>query len=163
VIVILRGVSGAGKSTIGNTLADRLGWSFIDADDHHPPANRDKMRAGQPLDDNDRMPWLARLRERLDEHRDHNESAVLACSALKRVYLDQLGAGLPGTCTVQLTGDFALIERRVNARRHAFMSPRLLRSQFDTLEPVPGEIRIDVTGDVDSIVAAIMAHLDVIG
>jgi gluconokinase len=139
VIVIVFGVSGAGKTTIGDLLAEELGWQFYEADDFHPRANIEKMRSGRPLTDEDRWPWLELLREQITRSLAAKENAVLACSALKRVYRKRLGVS-DDVKFVFLRGDCALIERQLRRRRGHFMNPALLQSQFaDLEEPQPDE------------------------
>ncbi len=141
------GVSGSGKTTVGRIVAERLGWPFLEGDDYHPPANVAKMRAGVPLDDADRAPWLAALATEISAARRAGRSLVLACSALRRAYRDTLTAGrLDDVLLVFLTGDRALLDERVRARRH-FMPPDLLDSQLATLEP-PGPDERPLTLDV---------------
>ena len=154
-IVVVMGVSGAGKSTIGAALARALGWRFIDGDDHHPPANVAKMAAGEPLTDADREPWLNRLNILL-----RNETnAVMACSALKQSYRDRLTAGVVDFQFVFLTGDAELIGARLARRHHRYMPASLLHSQFETLEPPEKAIAVDVSADVPACVAAIVRQL----
>jgi gluconokinase len=139
VIVIVFGVSGAGKTTIGKLLAEQLGWQFYEADDFHPRANIEKMRSGRPLTDEDRWPWLERLREQITRSLAAKENAVLACSGLKRVYRDRLRVS-DNVKFVFLRGSYALIEKQLRQRRSHFMNPALLRSQFaDLEEPEPDE------------------------
>jgi gluconokinase len=133
VIVIIFGVSGAGKTTIGKLLADELGWQFYEADDFHPRSNIEKMRRGRPLTDEDRWPWLERLREQLTRSVAAKEDAVLACSALKRAYREHLRVS-GEVKFVFLRGDYALIAKQLCHRRGHFMNPELLRSQFADLE-----------------------------
>ena len=154
-IVLVMGVAGAGKTTIGEALAHSLGWLFIDADDYHPPENVAKMKAGIPLVDEDRWPWLARLNEVLREKTD----AILACSALKASYRERLAQGIDGFTTVYLDGDFALINERMKGRRHRYMPAALLESQFAALEPPADAIRVDVAADPSSCVALIRRRL----
>ena len=149
------GVSGAGKTTVGSALARELGWRFIDADDHHPAANVAKMAAGQPLTDEDRGPWLDRLRSLLLQEKD----AVLACSALKQAYRERLTHGLDEVRFVYLRGSFSLIESRLSGRQHRYMPAALLRSQFESLEPPEKAIAVDVDADVPACVAAIVKEL----
>jgi len=144
VIVILFGVSGSGKTTIGKLLAERLGWRFYEADDFHPRANIEKMRSGRPLTDEDRWPWLKLLREQITRSLAAKENAVLACSALKRVYRERLCVS-NDVKFVFLRGDYALIERQLRRRRGHFMNPVLLQSQFaDLEEPRPNEDAITI-------------------
>ena len=132
-IVIVFGVSGAGKTTIGKLLAEQLGWRFYEADDFHPRFNIEKMRSGCPLTDEDRWPWLERLREQITRSLAAKENAVLACSALKRAYRERLRVNNDVKC-VFLRGDYPLIEDQLRRRRGHFMNPDLLRSQFTDLE-----------------------------
>ena len=132
-IVIIFGVSGAGKTTVGKLLARELGWHFLEADDFHPAANIKKMRSGHPLTDEDRWPWLEALREQIERFLAVEEDAVLACSALKRKYREHLRVS-PDVKLIFLRGDFALIEKQLRGRRGHFMNPELLQSQFADLE-----------------------------
>ena len=132
-IVIVFGVSGAGKTTIGKLLAEGLGWRFLEADDFHPRANIEKMRSGRPLTDEDRGPWLERLREQIMRSLAAQENALFACSALKRVYRERL-RGSDDVRFVFLRGNYVLIENQLRRRRGHFMNPALLRSQFADLE-----------------------------
>ena len=133
VIVIVFGVSGAGKTTVGELLARELRWRFLEADEFHPPANIEKMRSGRPLDDEDRWPWLESLREQIKQCLATGENAVLACSALKRGYRDCFRVN-EEVKFVFLHGDYALIEKQLRSRHGHFMNPGLLQSQFDDLE-----------------------------
>jgi gluconokinase len=133
VIVIVFGVSGAGKTTIGKLLAKRLGWRFLEADDFHPRGNIEKMRDGLPLMDKDRWPWLKLLREQIERSLAANENAVIACSALKRKYRERLRVS-NDVKFVLLRGDYALVEKQLHSRRGHFISSDLLRSQFADLE-----------------------------
>ena len=138
-IVIVFGVSGAGKTTIGKLLAEELGWRFYEADDFHSRANIEKMRRGVPLTDEDRWPWLDRLRQLIKKCVGACENAVLACSALKRAYRQHLRVS-GEVKFVFLRGDYALIAKQLRSRRGHFMNPALLRSQFaDLEEPRPDE------------------------
>ena len=161
-IVIVFGVSGAGKTTIGKLLAEELGWQFYEADDFHPRANIEKMRSGLPLTDEDRWPWLERLREQIMRSLAAKENAVLACSALKRVYREHLRVS-GDVKFVFLRGDYALIERQLCRRRGHFMSPALLQSQFaDLEEPQPDEdvLTIDLGRSPQELVDEIKAKLN---
>jgi gluconokinase len=154
-IVLVMGVAGAGKTTIGEALAHELGWPFIDADDYHPPENVAKMKVGIPLEDADRWPWLARVNQELRE----KTNAILACSALKASYRERLAQGIERFTTVYLDGDFALISERMKSRRHRYMPAALLKSQFAALEPPADAIRVDVAADPSSCVALIRRRL----
>ena len=153
-IVIVFGVSGAGKTTIGKLLAEHLGWRFIEADDFHPAANSEKMRSGHPLTDEDRRPWLERLREQIKRSLAVGENAALACSALKRAYRYRLRVS-EEVKFVYLRGDFALIQKQLCSRRGHSMDPGLLQSQFDDLEePQPDEhvLTVELGGTPEEIV-----------
>jgi gluconokinase len=156
--IVVMGVAGAGKTLVGRALAERLGWRFVDGDDHHPEANRAKMAAGTPLTDDDRWPWLDRLRALLDAAMA--EGTVLACSALKGSYRARLGAGDPRVAFLFLDGDPAVIAARLEARRGHYMPPTLLASQLATLEtPVDDAVRVDVAAAPEAVVAAALAGL----
>jgi gluconokinase len=159
VIVIVMGVSGVGKTTIGAPLAKRLGWKFVDADDFHPPANVAKMAAGTPLQDTDRWPWLDRLNAELKTAQSRSESVVLACSALKESYRKRLTAGLQRFEVVFLHGELELIRNRLAQRQHRYMPPSLLESQYAALEPPANAIAIDVSGEPKAAIAAILGRL----
>ncbi|HKC26408.1 MAG TPA: gluconokinase [Jatrophihabitans sp.] len=132
-ILVLMGVSGSGKSTVGHVLAERLGWDFGEGDDLHPPENVAKMAAGQPLTDEDRWPWLARVRGWIDEHIRAGEPAIITCSALKRKYRDMLRD--PHVVFVYLAGPRDLVAARLAARQGHYMPESLLDSQLADLEP----------------------------
>jgi carbohydrate kinase (thermoresistant glucokinase family) len=133
-VIVLMGVSGAGKSTAGNALSSRLGWPFRDADSFHPPANIVKMSRGTPLSDEDRWPWLAAIAHWIDARCAAGEPGIVSCSALKRTYRSRIVGTRKDVRLVYLKGDAALIRRRLNARKHHFMPASLLESQFATLE-----------------------------
>jgi gluconokinase len=159
VIVVLMGVSGAGKTTIGCALARDLGWRFIDADDYHAPQSVAKMAAGQALSDADREPWLDKLNGELRQSDARGESVVLACSALKEKYRRRLSAGVGKLQYVYLKGDLDLIRSRLADRSHRYMPPSLLESQFAALEPPREAITIDVSAAAAACVALIAAQL----
>jgi gluconokinase len=139
VVIIIFGVSGAGKTTVGKLLAREVGWRFLEADDFHPEANIEKMRSGHPLTDKDRRPWLEYLRDQIGRSLTADENAVLACSALKRKYRDCLRVN-SDVKFVFLSGDYALVAEQLRRRRGHFMNPALLQSQFaDLEEPQPDE------------------------
>lgn len=159
-IIVVMGVSGSGKSTIGALVADALGVPFIDADELHPLANVEKMAAGHPLTDEDRWPWLAKVGQTLDEA--DGTGAVVACSALKRVYRDAIRAEAPRAVFVHLSASTEVLASRLGGRTGHFMPSTLLDSQLATLEPLapdePG-IVVDVTPDVGTIVADAVARV----
>ena len=157
-IVVLMGVSGSGKSTIGAALAAALGWRLIDADDLHPPQNVARMAAGIPLTDDDRWPWLDRIVDALRRATAEGTNVVLACSALKQRYRDRL-AQAGDVHFVHLRGDPQTISARLATRHHRYMPAALLESQFATLEAPGDAIDVDITMSVDAQVAAIIEAL----
>ena len=159
-IVVLMGVSGSGKSTVGAALAVALGWPLIDADDLHPPENVAKMAAGIPLTDDDRWPWLDRVVTELRRITADGTNVILACSALKQAYRDRL-AGAGDMRFVHLRGDPQTIGRRLASRHHRYMPATLLGSQFATLEAPHDAIDVDITMSVDAQVRTIVAALGV--
>ena len=158
-IVVLMGVTGSGKTTVGKVLATELGWRFYDADDYHPPKNIEKMRRGIPLTDEDRKPWLQTLVGLIDSTRDRGENIVLACSALKHAYQEYLRHHLDSVRYVCLHGPLEVIQKRLASRTGHFMNPALLASQFEILEPPEDAIRVDVTGTPDEIAGEIRRRL----
>lgn len=142
--IIVMGVSGCGKTTMGRALAARQNAAFLDADDFHPEANVAKMRAGTPLNGEDRAPWLATLNHELRTRREYGERVVLACSALKKNYRDTIGAGLPQARWIFLDGSFELIAARLRERSNHYMPESLLRSQFDALERPEDAITLSI-------------------
>jgi gluconokinase len=160
-IVVVMGVTGAGKTVVGQRLAAALGAEFIDGDDYHPPENVAKMRAGTPLADDDRWPWLARLNDVLRSRAAGGRSAVLACSALKAVYREALLEELPDARVVLLRGAKPLIASRLAARRGHYMDPGLLESQFATLEEPADAIVADVSDTPEAIVEAVRRELGI--
>lgn len=145
-VILLMGVAGCGKTTVGQALAAALGWSFRDADEFHPAANVAKMSAGHPLTDADRAPWLAAIRAYVDERLARQENAVVTCSALKENYRAQLVADPARVKLVHLTGDPALLAARIAGRQGHFMKPGMLASQLATLEPPRHALTVDVAG-----------------
>jgi gluconokinase len=162
-VVVVMGVAGTGKTTIGPLLAARLGVPYAEGDDFHPPANVEKMRAGHPLDDDDRWPWLRTLAEWIGEHERAGQSVVVTCSALKRSYRDLLSEGHPSVWFAHVTADGELIRERVQRRTGHYMPASLLDSQLATLEPLqddePGA-RISGAGAPDVVVDHLLATLD---
>src|SRR5215813_6748979 len=164
-MIIIFGVSGAGKTTVGKLLARELGWRFIEADDFHPATNIEKMRSGRPLTDEDRWPWLDCLRKEVEQLLFTGENAVLACSALKRAYRDRLRVS-DEVKFVFLRGDYALVEKQLRSRHGHFMNPVLLQSQFDDLEePQPDEnvLTIELARTPKEIVEIFKAKLNLTG
>ena len=161
-VLVIMGVSGSGKTTVGAMLAGRLGWEFVDADDFHPAANVAKMHAGHPLTDDDRWPWLDAVARWIDAVRNTDGHGIVACSALRRAYRDRLAGGRPDVALVFLEGDEKLIAARQGARHGHYMPPSLVASQFATLEP-PGEdermIEISVEPPAADVVLAVMAKV----
>ena len=162
-IVILMGVSGAGKTTVGCRLAARLGADYLEGDAFHPPENVAKMRRGEPLDDDDRGPWLERLRARLQEAEHDRQPVVVACSALTRRYREILARGLTDARIVHLQGARDLIARRLAARRCHYMPESQLDSQFATLEePAADEsvIAVSIAQDPGAVVESVLRALN---
>jgi gluconokinase len=150
VIVLLMGVSGAGKTSVGTMLAAQLGWEFADADDYHPAANVEKMRHGIPLTDADREPWLESLRALIVAWMAAGKNAVLACSALKQTYRERLTAGAP-VLLVYLKADRELLRERLLLRRGHYMKEGMLESQIVTLEEPQNAVVVDARGTVEDI------------
>lgn len=162
ILLVVMGVSGCGKTSIGRRVADHMGWLFLEGDALHPAANVAKMRAGHPLDDADRRPWLDAIGRWLDARQSDRKSAVITCSALKRRYRDHLRRGHPHVSFVWLKVSRAELERRLDRRTNHFMPASLLDSQLATLEPpTPDEpaFVIDADGDIDANVRAMLAIL----
>lgn len=159
-IIILMGVAGAGKTTVGQTLALELGWQFADADDFHPAANVAKMRAGIPLNNADRAPWLETLRQASVQWLADRKNVVLACSALKAAYRERLLVS-PEVNLVYLHVTPEIAAERAAKRRGSFLNPQLVPSQFETLEEPQDAVRIDATLPVKEIVQEIRAALRV--
>ena len=160
--LIVMGVSGSGKSTVGEQLAKVLGWRYEDGDAFHPASNVAKMKAGHPLTDDDRWPWLQAIADEIDRVCGAREHVVIACSALKRAYRDVLRHGREDVRFVFLNGTQELIASRLAARQGHFMPPELLASQFKTLEPPDTSehaLNIPIHGTIDDIVADIVQHL----
>jgi gluconokinase len=160
-IVVMMGVSGSGKTTIGQLLAERTGTLFADADDFHSAANKQKMRAGIPLDDADRQPWLETLNRLLRGWYQSGEGGVLACSALKQSYRETLANGLPppAMAFVWLDGSQQLLAGRLAHRHHEYMNPGLLASQIGTLEPPADALHVMNDRPPAEVVAEILQHV----
>ncbi len=154
-IVVVMGVSGSGKSTVGELLADRLGYPFLDADEFHPPQNVAKMAAGTPLSDDDRRPWLELLNAKLRAQ----DNAVLACSALKESYRKTLSKDLADCRIVHLRGSIGLIRSRLAERKHRYMPASLLDSQFTTLEAPTNALEVNIAQPPGRCVEEILAAL----
>ena len=161
--IVVMGVSGSGKSTVAASLVDRLGWEFAEGDDFHPAANVEKMRAGIPLDDDDRWPWLRSLAAWIGEHEKAGRNVVVTSSALKRSYRDLLRDGHPSVWFAHVTADAELIRDRIEHRTGHYMPASLLDSQLATLEPLaddePGA-RVSGAGTPPSVVTELLAALD---
>lgn len=157
---IIMGVAGCGKSTVGKLLADRLGLRFHDGDDYHPAENLARLRAGIPLTDADRWPWYAILRRLIVSTLEKGDSLVLACSALKESYRQQLDPFRDGSVLfIWLDGDYELIESRMMARQGHFMPASLLKSQFETLEKPADALRLEVSVDPELMVDSLLHEL----
>jgi gluconokinase len=161
--IVVMGVSGSGKSTVADGLVHRLGWEFAEGDEFHPEANVAKMRAGTPLGDDDRWPWLRRLADWIGEHERSGRSVVVTCSALKRSYRDVLRDGHPSVWFAHVTADAALIRERMEHRSGHYMPVSLLDSQLALLEPLqddePGAA-ISGAGEPQDVVEQLVATLD---
>lgn len=154
-VIIIMGVSGCGKSTVGRMLAEEFQWSFYEGDDFHPPENLAKMGQGTALNDIDRLPWLEKLQKLIIEVNQRDESAVIACSALKASYRDMLKEADEGLEIVYLKGDYDLIKRRMKQRQGHYMPVGLLESQFAELEEPEGAIEVEISHQVEVIVKRI--------
>ncbi len=158
-VVVLMGVAGSGKTTIGRQLAAELGWHFADADEFHPPANVAKMSAGIPLDDTDRAPWLAAIRLYIDARLDRRENAVVTCSALKEKHRAILLGGAPDVKLVYLRGSRELLWSRISGRTGHFMKPAMLDSQLAALEEPGNALVVDIAPSPQEIIAGIRAAI----
>jgi len=157
-IIVLIGVTGSGKTTVGKLLANQLEWRFCEGDDFHPPANIEKLRRGLPLGDDDRMPWLAAIRQTIRAAVDRGENAVVASSALKDSYRRLLQIG-PEVVFVYLKAKVDLIGERLKHRTGHFMNPDLIQSQFDTLQEPDGALQINADLIPEEIVRIIRTRL----
>jgi gluconokinase len=163
IFIVIMGVSGCGKTTIAERVAETIDGMFLEGDAFHPPANKAKMGSGIPLTDEDRWPWFDRLIHAANAVLETDSSPVLACSALKQRYRDYLFESFPDHRLVYLKGSFELIKARMDARRHEYMTSTLLKSQFDILEePAPGPdvLILPIEQDPDSIVEAVVHWLE---
>ncbi len=158
-IIVVMGVTGSGKTTIGTLLAARLAWLFADADDFHSTANKEKMHRGIPLTDADRLPWLAAMHEQIAKWIASKQNAVLACSALKRSYRQQLWNG-PEVKFVYLRGSYEFIAERLRARKGHFADEHILAGQFADLEEPSDALVVDISASPDEIVAEICRRLE---
>jgi gluconokinase len=154
--VILMGVSGSGKTSVGSSLAQHLGWDFYDADHFHPPENIAKMANGIPLDDSDRAPWLGSLHDMISSSLQGDRPGVLACSALKERYRQRLMNGLEGVQLVYLKGSYDLIWSRMETRTDHYMKPQMLKSQFEALEVPVNALTLDISRPVEELVQEII-------
>jgi gluconokinase len=159
VIIIVMGVSGSGKSTVGQMLAEALAWPFYDGDDFHPPANVEKMSNGIPLTDDDRAGWLAALAQLIHGLEQDGRSGVIACSALKQSYRDTLRADTSNVQFVYLKGEYALLLKRLQARKGHYMRPEMLQSQFAALEEPKNALIVDIERPAEEIVRQIKQAL----
>lgn len=159
VIIVVMGVAGAGKTTVGGAIARALGWTFVDGDDVHPPANLEKMRRGEPLDDDDRTPWLEALGKLMAGMERKGENAVFACSALREAYRAKLTESSPRMLWVYLRAEPATIRTRLAARRGHFAAASLIDTQFATLEEPHYGLALDAAQPVEAIVARVLTEL----
>lgn len=161
-VIVVMGVASSGKTSLGERLAERLGWPFRDADSFHPPENVAKMSSGTPLTDEDRKPWLAAIAAWIDDLRTNGGNGIVTCSALKRAYREVIVGDRPDVTLVYLRGSRELIGERMAARQHHFMPPALLDSQFATLEE-PGAdekpLVVQVEASKEAIVAQVLREL----
>jgi len=157
--VIVMGVAGSGKTTVGEALAKRLGWCFYDADGFHPAENVAKMANGTPLTDSDRVPWLSALHALIASSLKENRSGVLACSALKESYRRQLLDGLEDVLLVYLKGSYKLIWSRLSLRQDHYMKPNMLKSQFEAFEEPTNALAFDISLTVEEIVEGIVMRV----
>lgn len=159
-VIIIMGVEGTGKTTIGKMLAQKLGWKFYDADDYHPKRNIEKMRSGVPLNDEDRWPWLKEVRKLIDSSLNINEPSIIACSALKSSYRQYLKQQEEKIIFVYLKGDKNTILKRLASREKHFAGTQLLESQLQTLEEPEGAIACDISGEPEVITDYIIEKLE---
>ena len=158
--LIVMGVSGSGKTTIGQAVASKLGWDFYDADDFHPQENIAKMAMGIPLTDADRAPWLASLHDLIESCLTRDRPGILACSGLKESYRQFLLEGNERVEIIYLRGSYELIRSRMSARKNHYMKPEMLQSQFDALEEPTDALTVDISLSVDEITQKILQHME---
>lgn len=156
-IIVVMGVSGTGKSTIGRMLASRLNWDFYEGDDFHPQSNIEKMKQGIPLTDDDRAGWLTAIANQISQLELQNRDGVVTCSALKEKYRQKLTDAAPDVQFVFLHGSYELISERLATRKGHFMTSKLLQSQLETLEEPKNALKFDVTESPEKIIERIMA------
>ena len=164
--VVVMGVSGTGKSTVADAIADHLPGMLVEGDSFHPQANIDKMAAGEPLDDDDRRPWLKSLSAEIARLDAEGQTGVIACSSLKRIYRDWLREGVEELFFVHLHTDYDVLDQRMAERKGHFMPPSLLKSQFETLEPLQDDelgVKIDVRHPPYEVVVRSLAALASVG
>ncbi len=160
--IVVMGVQGCGKSTVGTLIAQRLGYVFVDGDDLHSPEAKAKMTSGIPLNDHDRAPWLERVARTIKQREEAGETLVVACSALKRKYRDWMREIVPHLVFVHLSGDQELIAERLTRRNHAFMPATLLNSQYEALEELGSDeegIVVDIMISPDTVVEQVLSEL----
>jgi gluconokinase len=160
-IIVVMGVSGSGKTKIGSQLAEELSWEFLDGDDYHSPEIVKKMASVVPLTEEDRKPWLGVLRKLIQTRWKGGQDCILACSALTADFRHKLLDGIPDVVLIHLDGDFSLIKKRMESRSEHYFKTELLKSQFNTLEPPEGVLRIDISKAPDEIVDEIREFLGV--
>ncbi|MGI9536493.1 MAG: gluconokinase [Desulfocapsaceae bacterium] len=160
-IIVIIGPMGCGKTTVGELLAERLKWSFADADDFHPPENVEKMRQGIPLDDDDRFGWLTSLGAHIEEQIQRDNNLILACSALKQSYREILGIDQKRTFSVYLKGSFELLQERIAKRSHQYMNESLLQSQLRTMEEPSGGLIVSIDQSPEMICSEIINELGI--
>lgn len=159
--LVVMGVSGSGKTTVGKLLAEHFGWSFFDADDFHPKESVKKMAQGIPLDDEDRKPWLERLNNLIGEHLERGDSLIFACSALKESYRNLLSLGNDGVKFIYLEGSYDLILKRMQDRENHYMKADMLKSQFKALEEPQNALTVNIDAEPEAITAQIINILGI--
>ena len=160
-VLIVMGASGCGKTTVASLLAQRLSWQFADADDYHPDSNKEKMKVGIALNDEDRMPWLLTLKKEIDSWIENDKPTVLACSALKESYRFKLAGENEKIKFIYLKADRELLEARHKIRVHEYMNPRLIMSQLESLEEPKKALTVDAAQNIETLVAEILKKLTI--